>query len=272
MTHKACCAPLAPLPGRRLAAPSWVIPASLQENCLFLSGRVDEVGLLFFETKASLAYSDAELPLSLAALPLSFHLHLPLDLPWDEPAQSAAICLELVQKSSWLRDGATKEAPQPPHCRAVLHPPTHDPADSRRASRALERFARVFQDGGGQCSLLLLENLHGNDLTQLVEVIAEQAFEVCLDTGHMLAYGQEHLSRNDFLLERTKMLHLCAPGPKGREGSHLPLTALNPAGLALCERLIREAPGQSVLMAELFDWGHIERSLPLLRSWLLPQA
>ena len=275
-TFRFCPAPAAAspvfLPGRRLAAPSWVIPAPLEENCIFLSERVDEVGLLFFETANSLAYTEADIPSTLAGLPLSFHLHLPVDLPWPEPALPAEVCLRLLRKVSLLRDAAPEGMSPPRHCRAVLHPPAHDPADSCRAARALASFARAFHDDGGQTSLLLLENLRDNDLTGLAGVIAERDFGICLDTGHMLAYGQESLPRNDFFLERTAMLHLCAPGKDGQKGRHLPLTALDRAGEDLCGRLVCEAPRESVIMMELFDWNDIERSLPFVRSWLLPHV
>jgi hypothetical protein len=257
------------LPGRRLAAPSWVIPASLEENCRFLAGRVNEVGLLFFETKGSLAYTEQDIPLSLAALPLSFHVHLPVDLPWHEPERAAKICLALLRKVSCLRNSGVPDGEQPPpHCRGVLHPPPHDPADSGSAARKLAAFARGFADRGGENSLLLLENCKDNDLTPIMGPLLDHGFTVCLDSGHMLAYGQESLLGNDVLLQHTGMLHLSAPGRGSLSGSHLPLTMLDPAGAGLCRDLVRQVPRQSVLMAELFDWSAIEVSLPMIRSWL----
>jgi len=38
----------------RLAAPSFVLPAGVAENARFLAGKVDEVGLCFFETQSCL--------------------------------------------------------------------------------------------------------------------------------------------------------------------------------------------------------------------------
>lgn len=35
--------------GFKLAAPSWVIPGTVADNCHFLSGKVDEVALLFLK-------------------------------------------------------------------------------------------------------------------------------------------------------------------------------------------------------------------------------
>lgn len=262
------------LPGRRLALPSWVIPASLRENCVFLAGKADEAGLLFFETTASLAYTERDLPPALAALPLSFHVHLPLDLPWDDPGRAAAICLSLLRKVPRSEEDGRPAGEFPPaHCRGVLHPPPHDPAAPGGAARRLEIFARAFREGGGRSSLLLLENVRDNNLAHLTGIIREQGFSVCLDSGHMLAWGQEQdLLRNDALLERTEMLHFSAPGQGCRAGAHLPLTRLGPDGARLCRELAHAAPSGSVVMLELFNWPDIERSLPLVRSWLPQQA
>ena len=248
---------------RRLAAPSWVIPAPLAENCHFLAERADEVGLLFFEAKKSLAYTERDIPASLADLPLSFHVHLPVDVPWDEPDRAAQICLPLLQKAP------RHSSDRAPQCAGVLHPPPHDPCDVGSAGRKLAAFAQSFTDKGGHSSLLLLENIADNDLTPVAEPLLEHGFMVCLDSGHMLAYGQESLVHNDALLERTRMVHLSAPGKGAKQKAHLPLTALDPAGEKLCRDLVRAAPQQSVLMAELFKWADIEISLPVIPSWLL---
>ena len=258
--------------GRRFAAPSWVIPGTLVENCAFLAGRVDEAALLFFDAKASLEYTEDDIPSRLALLPLSYHVHLPADLPWHAPARAAAVCRALLGKTNHLKDPPLNGKNLPSHCRGVLHPPPHDPADAGKASRTLVAFARSFRAAGGDPSLLFLENVAANDLTDLAGVVAGEGFGVCLDTGHMLAYGQEKLSGNAFLLERAGLLHLNAPGRSAQAGAHLPLTALDEAGRRCCEAAVRDASPEAVLVVELFKWEDIERSLPLIRSWLLPRA
>ena len=258
--------------GRRFAAPSWVIPGTLAENCAFLAGRVDEAALLFFDAKASLEYTEKDIPSRLALLPLSYHVHLPAVLPWHAPSRAAAICAALLGKINHLKDSTPGGKNLPSHCRGVLHPPPHDPADAGKASRSLAAFSRSFREAGGDPSLLFLENVGANNLTDLTGVISGEGFGVCLDTGHMLAYGQEHLSGNAFLLERTGLLHLNAPGRSVPAGAHLPLTALDATGRRCCETVVRAAPPEAVLVAELFKWEDIERSLPLIRSWLLPRA
>ena len=238
----------AALPGRAVAAPSWVFPGSLAENCRFLAGKVDEAGLLFFESAAALAYGPEDLPAWLSDLPLSYHLHLPADLPMHAPEEAAAICLALFQKTAFL--GPLK---------GVLHPP---PAE--RLAAFVNAFARL----GGDPKTLLLENTRENDLLCLEAVIEEYDLPICLDMGHVLLYGQCALLERPGLLRRAGMIHASAPGRGAEEGRHLPLTALSLEEAALAGRMLRAVPKDAVIMLECFSWPHIEASLPLARQWL----
>ena len=68
---------------------------------------------MLLETAGCLAYDEKDLPLDLPSLGLSFHAHLPLDLPWDAGAGGvSATILSLEEKIAFLR---------PRHY--VLHPP-----------------------------------------------------------------------------------------------------------------------------------------------------
>lgn len=274
------------LPGRVLAAPSWVMSGTLAENCAFLATKVDEVGLLFMESAACLAYGEQDLPDFLAELPLFCHMHLPVDLPMDTPGRAAAICAELLGKAAHLPVGAYwrecaigslfSESPaahgqaenERAAMRAVLHPPAHDPADPGLAGRQLAAFAEAWLALGQSPSRLLLENVRDNDLTELTGPIREYGFGLCPDMGHILAYGQENLLRRPDLLGRAGMLHVSAPGKGRRAGHHLPLTALDADGRRQAALICGSVPGDAVVMLELFSWPHIEESLPLLRSWL----
>ena len=253
------------------------MPGTLADNCAFLSGRVNEVGLLFFQAAESLVYGKAEIPAALGLLPLTFHLHLPIDMPIyrqgatdGQAMESADICLELLNKIKYLNRCAQKRQKLPAHCPAVLHPPAHEKSDTLRASRLLDTFAARFSIKGGNPSLLLLENVRDNDLTGLQAVIKEYGFGVCPDLGHLLAYEQASLLNNRFLLERAGIVHLNAPGKNDRPGAHLPLSALDSQGRKACMRLLDAVPETAVIMLELFNWQDIEKSLPLIHSWLLP--
>ncbi|WP_051364013.1 cobamide remodeling phosphodiesterase CbiR [Oleidesulfovibrio alaskensis] len=248
--------------GRILAAPSWVIPAGVAENCRFLAGRVDEVGLLFLESEACLAYSRHDLPVDLADLPLSWHVHLPVDLPWGaararpdtahrDGSRCADICLRLMDKVDYL--GAV---------RGVVHPPAY--CHAAYAAQALEAFTAAWTAAGLRPEDILLENIQGQPLTELAETVRSLGLSVCLDTGHMLSYGQHGILRDARLTGRIRMLHLNAE----RAGRHVPLTVLHDEALRVCASAVQAAPCDSVVMMELFDWKEIEESLPVAVMWL----
>lgn len=238
--------------GRALAAPSWVIPGTLVENCCFLSGKVDEVGLLFLETEACLAYTEQDLPDALASLPLSWHVHLPLDLVWEGDC-AVETCLELMDKAVFL--GAE---------RAVLHPPA---VSLPRMEELLAAFAARWAGAGRDASCILLENIQEQSLFELAGCISDCGFQVCLDLGHMLAYGQKNLAEFLPLTARAGMVHLNSLTEPGN-GRHGPLTGLDAEGRACAQRLCSAVPKSAVIMVELFSWNDIVASLPLVQAWL----
>ncbi len=289
------------LPGRILAAPSWVMPGTVATNCAFLATRVDEVGLLFFEHQSALAYGPEDLPPSLAELPLTWHVHLPLDLPMHRAGKGLPGGTETRNRalsaggdSKKVADRAAGNGAHMPGnaptgdgaaesaciCRdllqkvaylgvrrAVLHPPPHNPADAVEASRTLAAFAEAFAACGGDTAGLLLENTRDNDLLHLAGVIREHGFAVCPDMGHMLAYGQQALLSRTDLMERACMIHINAPGG-GNGAGHRSLPSLDRKGREQARALCRAVPPDAVVMMELFDWARIEESLPLAGEWL----
>ena len=249
--------------GRCLAAPSWVMPGTIAENCLFLAGKVDEVGLLFLETAASLAYTKTDLPPSLASLPLSFHVHLPVDLP-PCGSQSATLCHRLMEKVAFLQAK-----------RAVLHPlpapalgSEPDPEMLATAGKYLRDFSRIWKERGRDTGDILLENTRQCDLTALLPVIAAEGFSLCLDTGHALAWNQTALFTLPEILTRVRMVHCSAPGKGEAKGRHLPLTALSPRRAAALRSMLFSVSQTTVYMLELFTTDDFFKSLPVLRSWL----
>ncbi len=236
--------------GRVLAAPSWLIPGDLTANCRFLSGRVDEVGLLFFETTACLAYTAKELPADLAGLSLAYHVHLPVDLPWENPPACAEICASLLGKIAFLHP-----------TRAVLHPPAGSTAPD-----ALRNFLETFAGLGHAPGLLAVENHKDCDLLGLAEVVREFSLQVCLDLGHVRAYGQEALLDCPALTRRATLLHLSAARP-GKD-LHRSLAELDPEGHALLRRALAATPPDAALMPEIFALPGYEASLDILHRAL----
>ncbi|SDF14713.1 cobamide remodeling phosphodiesterase CbiR [Desulfovibrio legallii] len=248
-------APLAvhPLAGR-LAAPSFVLPGTVAANARFLAGKVDEVGLCFFEARACLAYGPADLPPALARLPLRWHVHLPVDLPWPARAAGAhpaAPCVALA------RAVAAKAAYLRPRL-AVLHPPDGAPARQRRL---LADFAALWQAGGGPP--LLVENIDVCDPAALGRgFLPDHNLRLCLDVGHLLGYAQCRLLHSA-LPEEAELLHWSAPDGGDR---HRPLTAFTPEEVRTAAGLMVRAPRTAVHLAEIFQWDGLAASLPVLAA------
>lgn len=238
----------------RLAAPSFVIPAGVADNAQFLAGKVDEVGLCFFETRACLNYGPRDLPPELASLPLRWHTHLPVDLPWPathsaaHPARHVAHqALAVMEKASFLQ----------PRC-AVLHPPQGSP---QRQRKLLAGFAHHWKNRSDVP--LLLENVACSDVVGLGQgFLQDHGLGLCLDVGHLMGYGQENLLFSS-LPEQATMIHWSAPGDGDR---HLPLTAFTPLQEQTAAALMARFPATAVHMVEIFNWKGLTASLPVLEA------
>ncbi|CAK7047760.1 MAG: hypothetical protein DELT_00901 [Desulfovibrio sp.] len=265
---KPCPAVTRTFPPRPIAAPSWVIPGTVYENCRFLEGKVDEAALLFFDAEACLAYTRQDLPVELAALDLSYHVHLPLSPSWEKGgAFVAEMCLRLMEKVDFL--GAA---------RAVVHPPGSEYPDA--GAPLLESFAARWQNAGRSPADVFIENTRENDLAVLLENerLIAAGVGLCLDLGHMLAYGQKALAQYVFKKmaqpgaggPRVGMVHCNAPGSgEGGEkkSAHLPLDRLDNEGATLGKALCAVLDPEGIIVAEFFSWEYVARSLPVIREW-----
>lgn len=230
-----------------LAAPSCVLPAGVAENCASLAPDYSEIALAFFETEACLAYTGEDLPPGLAQLPVSWHMHLPLDLPWEAGARRVAeVVLQLRQRAEHLAPSAF-----------VLHPP--------RESAQLAELARLLDTGGLPPESLLVENIQGRDLALHWPVIEAEGLGVCLDLGHMLVHGQEDFLDLPGLAPRLRMVHLNAPDPQ-KPARHASLSLLDARGQALMLRLLEGLAPGGVVVLELFNPDALSDSLRCLRQ------
>ena len=247
----------------RIAAPSFVIAANVADNASFLAHKVDEVGLCLFETRGCLDYGPADLPADLARLPLRWHAHLPVDLPWpaSAPAGAARPAREAARLTLAVLDRVHALVPQMTLQAAVLHPPEGSPALQRRL---LADFARFWQTQEQAAPPLLLENVAHSDVFCLGgSFLADHGLGLCLDVGHLLGYVQKGLLHSA-LPHQAAMLHWSAPG---NGDQHLPLTALTPEQRRIAQGLMAVAPSTATHMVEVFNWDGLSASLPVLAAF-----
>ncbi len=238
-----------------IAAPSCILPDHVAANAYFLASKVQEVGLCFFETKACLDYSEKDLPQDLATLPLTWHIHLPVDLPWGTSSdiQAAQAAFNIAQKVNHLN----------PRC-VVLHPPTKVSLKEQEA--LLSNFADYWYKHS--TTPILLENIEGAPLANLSSNLFSSShipFGICLDVGHMLGYGHVDILMNSHLLDKVGLVHWSAPGKKDE---HLALKHFTPSEYLLAKQVVKRIPCSAHHMLEIFNWENIVQSYPILRQLL----
>ncbi|MEG2172864.1 MAG: cobamide remodeling phosphodiesterase CbiR [Desulfovibrionaceae bacterium] len=230
------------------AAPSCVIPGTVAENAHFLAGKVAEVALCLFETRSCLEYGVEDLPITLKELDLSWHVHLPVDIPREAGGRPAAAHdVAVVGKVAYL-------APR----LAVLHPPHHP-----QTATLLRDFAMLWREYSALP--LLLENIDTAPLVDLQACIIEANYGICLDVGHALGYAQKALLANTCLLQRVALAHWSAPGQRDQ---HLPLTALRPDEWSIARQVALSLPADTRHVLEIFHWNGVETSAPVLQHLL----
>ena len=218
----------------------------MTDNCRLLSGLAPEVGLVLFESRACLDYGEDDLSPDMATLPLTYHVHLPLDLPWRAGPNAAFDTVQaLVDKTAYLAPWGF-----------VLHPP--------QTVAELAAFVRLWVARGLDPAALMLENVDDNDLSTLLGPSADMGLSLCLDLGHLLAYNQQIPTlAQDWA--RMRMLHLYAPGPGAR---HTPLAGLDDKGKTALRGMLERVRPDTVLMLEVFETAGLFASAELLATWM----
>lgn len=201
---------------------------------------------MFLETEACLDYGHDDLPPDLPDLGLKYHLHLPVDLPWNQGVAAVASAITgLERKIAFLQPWGY-----------VLHPPKAG------------NLTKLVQARPALRQLLWVENTGQGDLTDIWDEITALDLGVCLDVGHVVSYEQQAVLDLPGLFERVGIMHVYG-GESGR--GHAGLGELPDP--ALLERIVlnvaaaREA-GACVLVVEVFEQGELMRSVELLRTWM----
>lgn len=235
-----------------LAATSWLWPKTLAHNLQRICTwelPIRQVALLFYQHQASLAYppEDFDAPPGLAS-----HVHLPVDLPWDlGPEAVWDILAQLMELPGRLSPWG-----------GVLHPPG--------APELLAGVATLWR-GHDPNWRLMIENVPGQDLSVHWPVIRSLDLPVCLDVGHLMAFGQHWLLEEPDLAERVELLHCYAPGLVINRHKHLALTELSPEQERTLQRVLTLIRPNTPILFEVFSESDLRDSLEkfyaLLRNW-----
>jgi sugar phosphate isomerase/epimerase len=205
-----------------LACPSFVYPAGYVDNVRHLAPFVDEIELLFFESRFADSRPSRTLVRELAELGsaggITYNVHLPTDI--DLGHEEAGIRLHAVNV---LKEVIERCAPLNPTT-FTLHL-VHDPADpgiERWQDQCVTSLAAVLA-GGIPSRRISVENI-GHDFAPATPVIEQLDMSVCMDMGHLMAHGQDVAAFYERWRERITIAHL-----HGVDGArdHLPLDRLS---------------------------------------------
>ncbi len=248
----------------RLATTSFVYPADYTVNVQLLAPYLDEIELLLFESEPQPPLDYAETIAALypivAATPVGFNVHLPLDI-----ALGAA--------DPVIRQRSVTGVCRVLDCARVLQPSTftlhldYGLTDSPRTRRTwhkrLEASLREILKSGIAPRSISIENLD-YPLEWVQPLIQEFDLSVCLDVGHLLRYGYHLENAFARFADRITIMHLHGVDAHGRD--HIGLNNLSTYQLACIRALLHQFRG--VVSLEVFNFKHLEASLSLLSAHL----
>lgn len=246
---------------------SYIIPADLLTNVLFLADKVDDIELILFESEEITNLPDAATVQKLKEISkrhdLTYTVHLPLDT-WMGHEQSSVRqrsvdkCLRVIECTAPLAPFAyvihfhgdhPGESPAPDMVRWI---------EGHR--RSVERLIQVVAPED-----LCVEILdYPYDLID--GIVSDYQLSVCLDIGHLLLYGYAPEDYFDRYLPRSRVIHLHGV----EEGQDHRSVAFVPAGLltTLVNRLGNGPNKTRVLTMEIFDERMLHHSLDVLSRFV----
>lgn len=249
-----------------LACPSFVYPAGYAENVRHLAPFVDEIELLFFESRFRDSLPSPALIRELAQLArsggITYNVHLPTD-----------ICLGHCDAA--VRRTAVEVLKQMIDCCAPLTPTTftlhleQDPTGSsvrRWQDNLVASLDAVLSLGlpGRRISVETLDY----DFDLAAPVIEQHDLSVCMDMGHLMVHGIDITNFFDKWRKRITIAHL--HGVDGHR-DHLSLDRLPAARMTMVVDILRRFAG--VVSLEVFSLGALNPSMAhLLHRWAGPTA
>ena len=246
-----------------LACPSFVYPADYVDNVRHLAPFVDEIELLFFESRFTDSPPSPALVKELAQLAraggISYNVHLPTDI--FPGHRESAVRRKAVDVLANVIDRCAPLAPTTFTLHLMRDP--SEPDLHRWQARAAESIQAVLANGYSS-RRISVENLDDGFETT-ASVIVDLDLSICLDMGHLMARGADVAACYNRWEKRITAVHL-----HGVEGAqdHLPLNRLSPAHMQKVMGVLNRFSG--VVSLELFSFEALNASLKhLLDHWLI---
>jgi sugar phosphate isomerase/epimerase len=251
-----------------VACPSFVYPAGYVDNVRHLAPFVDEIQLLFFESRPQ-SIPSPDLIRDLASLAnhasISYHVHLPTDIDpgHPDPAQRRRAIDALgmlMERCEPLQPSTyTLHLARPADGAAILPVDQWQTTVHDSLEQILARHHRRRQ--------ISVETLD-YPFELVAPVISALDLSVCMDMGHLLLHGGNMTAFFDRWQKRISVIHLHGV-QAGRD--HLPLDRLSDAQMKTICGMLKSFRG--VLCLEVYSQPALDASMARLADlWLGPTA
>ena len=243
----------------RLACPSFVFRAGYAENVERLAPFVDEIQLLFFESRYEDSLPSEDLIERLRELGhkggVTFNVHLPSDIflghsEVKERRHAANVLKAFIERCMPL---------SPSTFTLHLERDLSDADGKRWQTHTMETLKSVL-NCGIDSRAISIENLD-YDFSLAEPIVEALEFSVCMDMGHLLAHGKALTPFFRRWRDRISVFHL-----HGVEGAkdHLPLDRLSETHQNEVFNLLIGFDG--LLCLEVYSEEALERSLVCLKE------
>lgn len=247
----------------RLGTTSFIRPAGYADNVAFLAPLVDDVELLFFESKPQSLPKKQEVE-KLRRLKtehdISYTLHLPLDLhPGSEDEtlrhSSMETCCRLVAETAILEPLAW-----------ILHVPAAASGESAEWHfESMERSIDTLAKEGLARTRLCLETLD-YPFIEVLEMAERHATSLCIDLGHLVLHGYAVEECLDSCLKRCRVVHF--HGLRKKQ-DHQEISLLSPdLRHKIITALAKWGNDDRVLTLEVFGHDAFVDSIETMRGYL----
>jgi sugar phosphate isomerase/epimerase len=250
----------------RIGTTSYILPDELIPNVRFLAGKVQDVELILFDVEGGASnFPGAAVVDELGSLaeeyPLTYTVHLPLDLRLDEDGGFDHISL--------------RQARRVIECTRPLRPWAYvahldrrclsDPSNRRQEAQWVEQAARALERAAewtGDPASLAVENLEGCPPEVNLPVLALIPASLCIDIGHLWRDGRDAVPYLNRYLERARVVHLHGVN----ERDHASLAHTPPETLRRALDCLDALEYAGVLTLEVFNQADLQSSLDALQA------
>ncbi|CAN2042296.1 TIM barrel protein [Candidatus Magnetomoraceae bacterium gMMP-15] len=245
-----------------LSCPSYIYPDFILPNVKILSLYLDEIELLFFESKASSMPSKTEIK-ELASIAkdneLSYNIHLPYDIFLGNPDKAARLyAVETVKRVMDLTDFLDPST-------FTLHLEYGKPKNNNKAAyketwlKNTRKSLKQIINAGVSAQTISIETL-SYPFEWVEPVINDLEFSVCLDLGHLILYGNDDIeSYFEKYQDKTVIIHLHGV-ENGKD--HLSLDKMDSNILNTIIKFLKSFKG--VVSLEVFSFENLKASLKCL--------